>query len=414
MNAARLLAGLSHGPLDLEAHLGVHGDAPVLPGPVLAQEIHRVALRGRGGGGFPLARKLEAIGRASGAPILVVNGCEGDPLSGKDRLLLTATPHLVIDGAVALARAVGAREIRLAIDVGRPEVDVTLQRALAERPERIPASVMRLPGGYVSGQETALVRVTRDGIAAPLAVPPRVSRRGIDRRPTLVANAETVAQVALLARLGAPAFAAIGTSEQPGTALVTLSGAVARPGVHEIAYGTSLSALLAAGGGVTDVPAAVLIGGCAGTWIAAERAARLRLSDRELQALGAGGLGLGVIVVLGRDDCPTAEVARAARWMADRSAGQCGPCVHGLSAIADALSAVRSGHAGPDALRDVDRWARMSVGRGACAHPDGTARFVSSALRVFADDLADHQRHGPCGACDRPSALALPSPASAR
>ena len=410
MNAARLLAGLQHGPLDLEAHRGVHGDAPVLPGAVLAQEIHRVALRGRGGGGFPLARKLEVIGRSPGAPILVVNGCEGDPLSGKDRLLLTATPHLVIDGALALARAADAREIRFAIDAGRPEVDVTLQRALAERPERIQVRVMRLPGGYVSGQETALVRFTRDGIAAPLAVPPRVSQRGINRRPTLVANAETVAQVALLARLGAAAFAAIGTPEQPGTALVTLSGVVARPGVHEIAYGTSLSALLAAAGGVTDAPAAVLIGGCAGTWVAADLTTRMMLCDRDLRALGVGGLGLGVVVVLGRDDCPTAEVARAARWMADRSTGQCGPCVHGLSAIADALSAVRCGEAGPDALREVDRWARLTVGRGACAHPDGTAQFVSSALRVFADDLADHQRHGRCAGCDRPSALALPTP----
>jgi NADH:ubiquinone oxidoreductase subunit F (NADH-binding) len=414
MSAARLLAGLQRGPLDLHAHREVHGDVPRLPGPVLVQEIDRVALRGRGGGGFPLARKLQAVSQAPGVPILVVNGCEGDPLSRKDRLLLTAVPHLVIDGAVALARAVEAREIRFAIDAGRPEVDVALQRALEQRHERITATIMRLPGGYVSGQETALVRFTQDGIAAPLAVPPRVSRRGIDRRPTLVANAETVAQVALLARLGASAFAAIGTREQPGTALVTLSGAVARPGVHEIAYGTSLSALLAAGGGATDVPAAVLIGGCAGTWVAADRAAGLTLCDRELRALGAGGLGLGVVLVLGHGDCPTTEVARAARWMADRSAGQCRPCVHGLSAIADALSAVRCGQAGPDALRDVDRWARLSVGRGACAHPDGTARFVSSALRVFADDLVDHQRHGLCDACEAPPVLALPSPVSGR
>ena len=412
MSAARLLAGMEAGPLDLAAHRAVHGDPPFVPGPILVEEIARVGLRGRGGGGFPLARKLAAVTRARGRPIVVVNGCEGDPLSEKDRVLLAGAPHLVLDGAVHLARTLGAAEIRIALGEDSPAVLDAVQDALAQRPElrpeRLQVTVLEAPSGYVSGQETALVRATRDGVGRPLAAPPRVSERGISRRPTLVSNAETVAQVAVLASLGARGFASVGTREQPGTALVTLTGAVARPGVHEVAYGTRLTELVSIAGGLTQEPRAVLVGGCAGTWIPASRVRGLALSDRDLQPFGAG-LGLGAIVVLPRSACPTAELARAAAWLDDRAAGQCGPCINGLGAIAGALAAIRDGRAAAGAREDIERWAGLVTGRGACAHPDGTARFVSSALRTFAADIEDHMRHGRCDACAAERVLGLPA-----
>jgi NADH:ubiquinone oxidoreductase subunit F (NADH-binding) len=103
-----------------------------------------------------------------------------------------------------------------------------------------------------------------------------------------------------------------------------------------------------------------------------------------------------------------AEVARITAWLADASAGQCGPCVHGLASIAGELNAIWAGEADAGALAQLERWSGLVAGRGACAHPDGAATFVSSAVRVFATELTDHAQYGPCDACDGPPVLVVP------
>ena len=153
-----------------------------------------------------------------------------------------------------------------------------------------------MPAGYVTGHETAIVNFVNRGIARPMTQPPRVSERGIGRRPTLVSNAETLAHVALIARHGAEWFREIGPSDEPGSALVTLSGGVRAPGVYEIAHGSRLASLVRAAGGLTEPVRAFLLGGYAGTWIDAAAATALGLSRRSLRPLGAA-LGAGVIVV---------------------------------------------------------------------------------------------------------------------
>jgi NADH:ubiquinone oxidoreductase subunit F (NADH-binding) len=275
----RLLRGLSATPMDHADHLRTHGPPPDVSTRTLVHEIREADVRGRGGGGFPLAVKLDAVRRARGAPTLVVNGCEGEPLSAKDHLLLTRLPHLVIDGAIALAQAAGAHEIRFAVDGHDHAAEDGLRWALAARPElrggRLGAQVVATPGGYVSGQETALVAWHDRGVAKPTASPERVTARGIGRRPTLISNAETVAHVALVARRGARWYRELGTAEQPGTTLVTLVGAVARPGVYEIEYGRPLRSLLEAGGGCPEAIDAFLIGTPArGSTASARRSSR--------------------------------------------------------------------------------------------------------------------------------------------
>jgi NADH:ubiquinone oxidoreductase subunit F (NADH-binding) len=101
-------------------------------------------------------------------------------------------------------------------------------------------------------------------------------------------------------------------------------------------------------------------------------------------------------------------VTRVTEWLADESAGQCGPCVNGLASIAGALADVADGRAHRGAFSDIARWSELVTGRGACAHPDGTATFVTSALRVFGAQFEDHARHGPCDACARRSVLITP------
>ncbi|MGI8711873.1 MAG: NADH-ubiquinone oxidoreductase-F iron-sulfur binding region domain-containing protein [Solirubrobacteraceae bacterium] len=412
MTLPRLLQGATAAPMTYAHHRRVHGElwGAARAGELLA-EIKRSGLRGRGGAAFPLAIKVDAVRRSRRTPILLANGCEGEPMSVKDRLLIATLPHLVIDGALALARAIGAGETLFAVDELSVRAGEALQRALSERPDldhaRLQPEIIWAPPGFITGQESALVRWCNEGIAKPSSVPPRVTERGIAGRPTLVCNVETLAHVALIARHGADWFAALGSADDPGSALVTLSGSVRRPGVYEIAHGSSLGSLLTAADGPSEPTRAFLLGGYAGSWIDSADGPRIRLSRGELRPFRAR-LGSGIVVALPRTACPVAETTRIAGWLADQSSGQCGPCTHGLAAIADDLHGLCEGSAGPDGLYRVSRWCELASGRGACAHPDGTASFVTSALRVFADEFSDHAQHGPCDACEQPPVLRLP------
>jgi NADH:ubiquinone oxidoreductase subunit F (NADH-binding) len=240
----------------------------------------------------------------------------------------------------------------------------------------------------------------------PMTVPPRPFERGLHNRPTLICNVETLAHIALIARHGPDWFRTAGSRSQPGTALVTVGGAVAHPGVCEIAFGSRFEELLHRAGGVTERPRALLIGGYGGTWLDARHMSTLRLGDDD-PVLGAGSIGAGVLWVLGERSCGVLETARILDYLAAQSAGQCGPCVHGLSAIADSFDALaRGGEAAGERAR-LRRWAAEVSGRGACRHPDGAARFLLTALEVFATEIDDHQA-GRCTATHGPT-LPLPS-----
>lgn len=415
MSLPRLLLGIGPGPMALDEHHHRHGQLPPTAHGLL-DEIAGSGLRGRGGAAFPLSIKLKAVRRGRRAPVLVVNGCEGEPMSAKDRVLLSRLPHLVLDGAFAIAREIGAKRIVIAVEELNLRAIDTIHWALTERGQTRrdgpSAEIVTIPGGYVSGQESAIARYLNQGVAAPGPRTPLVTERGVASRPTLVSNAETLAHVALIARHGARWFREVGTSDDPGSALVTVTGAVARPGVYEIAHGSSLAAVIGDAGGLTERCRAFLVGGYAGGWIDITEVRGVRLSRAGLAPFGAR-LGPGMILALPERSCPAAETARVARWLAEHSSGQCGPCVNGLASIADELSAICQGTADPEAVDTVARWCDQVVGRGACAHPDGATAFISSALRVFADELDDHARNGLCDACHGHATLPTPGPALA-
>ena len=408
----RLLAGLHvDRAMSLSEHVARYGALDLRHQPSLYGLLEASGLQGRGGAGFPVARKVQAVAGSRGRPIVVVNGAEGEPLSGKDKVLLRHLPHLVLDGAVALAAELGTTDVVVAVARSAKTERASLASAVAERRARrsdgrIVIRIASVPDRFVAGEETALVQHLNGGPALPTLTPPRPFERGVDGRPTLIQNVETVAQIALLARFGPDWFRQLGTRDEPGSALFTVSGAVRRPGVHEAGLGTPLRDLIALAGGVTKTPQAFLIGGYFGTWIAAADAAQLTLDDVCLRQLG-GGLGARAIAVLGEDACGVAETARVARYLAGESAGQCGPCVHGLAAIADALERAARLERDDERAR-IARWAGQVTGRGACKHPDGATRFVASALEVFAGEFEWHatQRN-----CSRRSARVLPIPA---
>jgi NADH:ubiquinone oxidoreductase subunit F (NADH-binding) len=399
----RLLAGVDEGRVvELDAHLARYGAAPH-PGPGLIDAAGESGLRGRGGAGFPTGRKLAAVASAGRRPIVVVNAVEGEPASGKDRMLLRYLPHLVFDGAVLAAEAVGAREAVVAVG-GATELELRiLQGAISSRrrlDRRVELRAVAVPRTFVGGEETALVRYLEGGPAKP-TFGARPFERGV-----LVQNAETVAHLAQVARFGPGWFRELGPDDEPGSALVSLSGTVARPGVYEIALGTTLAELLRTAGGPSEPLRAVLVGGYFGTWLDAE-SLEVPLSDGALSRRGAK-LGARAVVALPLGACGVVESARVARYLAGESAGQCGPCVHGLDAIAAGLARIATGKG--DSRGDLRRWVEAVRGRGACRHPDGAASFAASALTTFADEVERHLR----GRCSAGSRSVLPFPRQER
>ena len=390
----RVLAGLTADarPMSLAEHEATHGALPALAGSELIETVQASGLRGRGGADFPTARKLLAVAARKRVSAVVVNGSETEPASRKDELLLSRLPHLVLDGAVLAAGAVGAGEVIVRVREDTHGAVRALEQSIAERGKRGPAITLHpSPGSYVSGEETAVIHSLNGGLPLPVFIPPRPFERGYRNRPTLIQNPETLAQIALVARFGPHWYRELGTDPDPGTALVTISGAVAAPGVYEMAFGTPMRDLIAAAGGASEPLQALLIGGYFGTWVTAGRAMVLRLARQDLRSVGCA-LGAGVIIALGERACGLHESARVIDYLAEQSAGQCGPCVFGLRAVADGVGALAGGVAQRGDLDRVLRWCDEIKGRGACHHPDGAVRFVQSALSVFADEIDAHRR----------------------
>lgn len=393
---------------DLAGHVDHFGPRPD-GGRRLIAEVDRAGLRGRGGAGFPTAVKMQAVAQRHRS-VVVANGTEGEPASSKDKALLTLAPHLVLDGAVAAAEAVGARRVILCIErsagTAIDAVFAALDERREERLDRLVIEVATTPSRYVVGEESALVQLLNGGEAKPTFVPPRPFERGVGGQPTLVQNVETLAHVGLIERFGAAWFRSVGTLGDPGTMLVTVSGAVRHPGVYEVPLGVAVSAVIAHAGGSSAGLAAVLVGGYFGTWISASDDAVL---GRESLGRLRAALGCGVLIALPSGACGLLQTAGIVRWLAAQNAGQCGPCVNGLSAIAAAMDLVALADPGGDAERRLQRWLAMVKGRGACRLPDGTARLVESGLRVFADEVTRHRVVGPCPAA-RQIPLPLPTP----
>jgi len=401
---------LGGGPASWAEHRARYGALPV-PGwsegwrDRFIAEVGRSGLTGRGGAGFPTARKLRAVAAGRDAPVVIANGTEGEPASAKDKVLLAREPHLVLDGAVLAAHLVGAPQAFVVVHEAVREI---VDRAAAERRrahrDGIRLTIRTGADRFVGGEASALVNWVGNGIPLPTTTPPRASEHGLDGRPTLVQNAETLAHLALIGRYGAEWFRSLGTPAEPGSMLVTLIGEVYRPGVYEVEIGQPVGEIMELAGGPAAPLSALLIGGYFGTWAGSEAVWPLPFSANGLSAVGASP-GAGLIAALPAGSCGLAETARVARYLAGESAGQCGPCVFGLGAIAGALENLAAGRSfRPDLLR---RWTGQVDGRGACHHPDGAVRMIRSALLVFGAEIDRHAQGWCCGS--RPPGV-LPVP----
>ncbi len=419
--AERLLPsgpGGNAGP-GLDAHLERHGALriPTRKDPAwrdgILWAVAASGLAGRGGAGFPAAAKWDSVAGRSRRPVLVVNAMEGEPASAKDRVLLACSPHLVLDGAYVAATAVGASEIVVCVADHSEPAAASIEAAIAERRRAgkavVRVSVQRPPGRYVTGEESALAGWLEGRRALPALRIGQVGSREHRSSTRVGAQRRDAGQVALIARHGPEWFRAMGTAEAPGSTLVTVTGAVRQPGVLEVELGTPLVDILARAGLDTEL-SAVLLGGYGGAWLDPSRLST-PYAPGPLAAAGAT-LGVGVVIALPASSCGVAETARIVRYMAGESAGQCGPCVFGLPAVADDLEGLWAGRAGRGVLGRIAARTAAVDGRGACRHPDGVARVVRTALAVFAADAAAHAGGRPCAGHAAPTVLTLPgSPA---
>jgi NADH:ubiquinone oxidoreductase subunit F (NADH-binding) len=379
---------VSSGPLDLtaERELGTYACCHTSQ---LIDALADANLRGRGGAGFPSHIKWRAVASA-GSAVVVANGEEGEPASFKDRWLMLNRPHSILDGLLLAAQTCGAS--RAIVYVSDEQAAASMTAAIAEirQSELVPPDlrleVVKVQSSYVAGEETAACRAIDGGPALPTSKPPRPCDSGVGGLPTLVSNVETLVHAAWIARHGAAAYRQHGTSESPGTTLITLGGDCARPGVYEVEYGMTLAdAFSELGGGISGEPKALLVGGWFGG-ILPTNALALPITFESIREFGSG-LGCGAFTVLGEASDPVAVVSGIARWYSRESAGQCGICVKGTQAIASALEELSTGANAPQTLISLRRWGTTLRGRGACALLDGAATLA----RTVAENLMQSQ-----------------------
>lgn len=343
----------------------------------LHSAIHAVDLTGRGGAHFPVARKLKSL-LAMGAGTVVINGAESELLSSKDAMLMQLHPHLVLDGAQALARLTRAHEVVVWLREGAAASLASMQVAAYERArdaryqDEVPVRILFGPARYLAGEATAVIA----GIRGMTAIPSFVETPSMpwgDGEPVLVHNVETHARVGLLAGRGPEAYQA--------SSLVTLVLPRHRL-VVEARRGTTFASMFAQER--LTPPPAVLLGGYSGTWQPWDRIATLQVDPVTLRRHGIA-FGSGIVAQAPADREELDWTAEIVAWMSTENAGQCGPCIFGLPELSRQFADFHTARKrSTRQRRKLDDLLQVIDGRGACRHPDGVVRLVRSAIEVFA------------------------------
>lgn len=387
-------------PLGLsgEQELGYLQQAPTPESTAgLIDALTRSRVQGRGGAGFPAHVKWRAVAAADGERVVVVNGHEGEPASGKDRWLLLNRPHLVLEGLLLAASALAAA--RTIVCVSREDTRASIEAAIAdlEREHLVPdgaaVEVVSLDHRYVSGEESALVRGINGAPALPTFKPPRPFEEGVGGQPTLIQNVETLAHVAWIHRHGPDAFAELGTDTSPGSALFTVMGGPEGCAIIEAPLGIEIHELFSFVGIEPENVGRVLLGG----WFGGVHGSEVLGLECDYTTLKVAGSGLGCasLTAVGPDEDVAGMVAQLGAWYASESAQQCGVCRNATRAIGKALGKNAAGVADDDDLADLSRWGVTLPGRGACGLLDGAATLARTTVSVVsAKEFVRSRAHG--------------------
>jgi NADH:ubiquinone oxidoreductase subunit F (NADH-binding) len=376
-------------------------------------EITASGLRGRGGGGFPAGTKWASVRAAGGrSRYAVANGAEGEPATFKDRSLMRRDPYRIVEGTAIAAFAVGAREAFVATKRSYAREAANLQRAVIELGEEgilrdLTVTVVEGPDEYLFGEEKALLEVIEGHEPLPRLLPPyqhglfatapaggweseAAEISGLaESNPTLVNNVETLAAATYILAKGAAWYRTMGTARSPGTIIATVVGDVQRPGVHEVDLGTRFVDLLdLCGGPKPGRQYRAAFSGVSNPVLPADQF-DVALTYEDFTARGTG-LGAAGFVVYD-DTTDMVSVARElSRFLAVESCGQCPACKDGCMAITERLLAIEEGRGNDSDLGVINARLRSVTDANRCYLGTEEQNIVSSILRLFPEDFANH------------------------
>jgi len=375
--------------------------------------ISEAGLRGHGGAGFPTGKKW-ALTRECADPMryLVINGGEDEPGSKKDRVLLENLPHLVVEGAIIAAYAIGAAKVFLYINA---RYDVAIQRitnALAEAKSagywghnildsgfRVDIEITPAPHNYVAGEDTATLEVIEGKQPLPRQKPPFPVTVGLYGKPTSVNNVETVANVAPIMLHGTAWYRQFGTPESPGTMIFSLGEDVNRPGIYELPYGTTLRYLIEqCGGGVKGGKPvkAIMPAAPSSAFLTADKI-DTPLDPNSMREAGSA-LGCGVVRVISEETCIVEEVLKISEFFTAESCGQCPACRMETNTLTALLKKVQQGQGGQAILEQFGKILAFNKGKGFCNLIAMPGPPIESAIKLFPGDFTAHLSTGRCPA----------------
>ncbi len=350
----------------------------------IVEALVAAGLTGRGGAAFSTATKVKAAREHRAT--LIVNACDGEIGAAKDAWIVQHHLHELVEGAALVAP--GRRpHVRYAAHRGSRTATMLREAGL---------HVLEAPDRYVSSEETALISLAHGGLGRPMTKRAPFLFGGRDSQghriaPTLVLNAETLWRVSQIHHNGPDWFRSFGTTADPGPRLVAIGGHVVRPGVYESAAGVTIGDLVDRAGGLRAEVNHVGVGGLGGVVLTAAQARTTIWDTAGMKAHG-GSMGPGLITVWDPAECPLVTAGRLLDYAAGESAGQCGPCMFGLPALAADWSRLADSPR-PDGAQALLHRLALLGRRGACAHPDGVARFATSALTTLEPEFAAHAVH---------------------
>jgi len=392
---------------------GYEGLAKALKSPPedVMQRVTDAGLRGRGGAGFPTGKKWALTRECPEQPrYLVLNGGEDEPGSKKDRLLMENLPHLVIEGVILGAYAIGASKAYLYINANYDVAIKSITDALAEAKAAgywgesvlgtsftFDIELKPAPHNYVAGEDTAALEVIEGKKAWPREKPPFPVTVGLFGKPTSVNNVETLANVGPIILRGAQWYRKFGTPDSPGTMIFSLNDDVNRPGVYELPFGTPLRYLIEeCGGGIKGGKKikAIMPAAPSSAYLPADKI-DTPLDHNSMRDAGSG-LGCGVVRLVSEGTCIVEEVLKISEFFTVESCGQCPACRMETNTLTALLKKVQQGQGGQPILEQFSKVLAFNKGKGFCNLIAMPGPPIESALKLFPADFDAHLATGKC------------------
>jgi NADH-quinone oxidoreductase subunit F len=371
----------------------------------IIEAVSEANLRGRGGAGFPMGRKLSLVAppdKRSGPAYVVANADESEPGSFKDREIMRRVPHRFIEGCLIAAHAIQAQNVFVYIR-GEYLAEYEVLAAAVEEARAagvlgdVDVLVHRGAGAYICGEETALLESLEGERGQPRPRPPFPPLAGLYMQPTLINNVQTLASVPAILELGVARYKDLGAESAPGTVVYSLSGNVNRPGNYELPLGTTLrEVIFEHGHGVAEGRAlkAIIPGGSSVPVFTPDQL-DVALDFDSVQAAGSY-LGSAAIIVVDDRACMVQLALRAEKFYMHESCGKCTPCREGTRWLVQLLEKIEAGHGEQEDLDLVVDVCDRIEGKSLCALGDFAVWCVGSYVEKFREEFQQHIDEGRC------------------